>query len=59
METQKIINLLNDSKMIKILLQKMACIVKQQKINTTKTILSNLSQKVLSLFFVVILMHLP
>ena len=61
METQKIINVLNDSSNAESkLLQKnvMLKTVKQQKGNTTKTTLLNLKQKVLNQVFVIILMHL-
>ena len=62
METQKIINLLNDSsnEESKLATKKnsMLYTVKQQKINTTKTLLLNLRQKLLNQVFVIILMHL-
>ena len=61
METQKIVNFLNDlsNKEPKFvtkngMLQK----VKQQKFNTAKTILLNVKQKVLNQVFVIVLMHL-
>ena len=57
METQKIINLLNDSSNEESkFAKKMVCY--KQKINTNKTILLNLRQKVLNQVFVIILMHL-
>ena len=61
METQKIINLVNDSsnKVSKFATKNgMLWIVKHQKINTIKTILLNLTQKVLNQVFAIILMHL-
>ena len=63
METQKIINLLNDSSNEQSkfnLLQKsgMSYAVKQHKANTNKAILLNLKQKLLNQAFVNILMHL-
>ena len=61
METETIINSLNyssneESKFAT--KNGMIMTVKQQKINTTKTILSNLKQRVLYQVFVTILMHL-
>ena len=61
METQKIINLLNDSSNEESKFatkNSMFQTVKQQKINTTKTALSNVKQKVLNHVFVIILIHL-
>ena len=61
METQRIINLLNDSsnKELKFATKKsMSYTVKQQKVNTSKAILLNLNQKLLNQVFVIILMHL-
>ena len=61
MKIQKIINLLNDSGNEKSKFATkngMLQTFKQQKINATKTILSNLRQKVLNQVFVIILMHL-
>ena len=61
MKIQKIINLLNDSgnETSKFATKNgMLQTFKQQKINATKTILSNLRQKVLNQVFVTILMHL-
>ena len=60
MEAKKIMNLLNDSsnEESKLTTKKMLYTFKQQKINTTKTIILNFRQKVLSQVFVIILMHL-
>ena len=58
METQKIINLLNDSSNEESKFATKKWYVKQQKINTTKTIPSNLRHKVLNQVFVIILMLL-
>ena len=61
METQKIINLLNDSSNEESnLLQKssMSWTVKQQKVNINKVMLLNFKQKLLNQVFVIILMHL-
>ena len=61
METQKIINLLNDSnnEESKFATKNgMLQTVKQLKVNTIKTILKNLRQKVLNQAFVIILIHL-
>ena len=61
METQKIINLLNDSAMKNLnLLQKsgMSWTVRQQKVITSKVTLLNLKQKLLNQIFVITLMHL-
>ena len=61
METQKIINLLNDSnnEESKFATKNgMLYTVKQLKVNTIKTILKNLRQKVLNQAFVIILIHL-
>ena len=56
METQKIINLLNDSSNEK---SKFAIKeVKQQKANTTKVFLLSLRQKLLNQVFLIILMSL-
>ena len=60
MEAQKI-NLLNNSsnKESKFATKKMVCYRQQkQKVNTFKTILLNLRQKILNQVFVIILMHL-
>ena len=61
METQKVINLLNDSKNEEsefATKNGMSQTVKQQKVNATKTNLLKLRQKVLIQAFVIILMHL-
>ena len=61
METQKIINLLNDSgkEESKFAIKNgMLWTIKQQKINKTKIILLNLRQKVLNQVFAILLMHL-
>ena len=61
METQKIINLLNDSsnEESKFATKNgMSWTVKQQKLNTSKAILLNLKQKLLNQAFVIILMNL-
>ena len=60
METQKIINLLNDSSNedSKFVTKKwFSWPVKHQKVNTSKVML-NLKQKLLNQVFVIILMHL-
>ena len=65
METQKIINLLNDSSNEEYKFATKKCRHRQSnyrqsnsKRNTTKTVLSNLKQKVLNQVFVIILTHL-
>ena len=61
METQKTINLLNDSSNEEsnfATKQWYAIDSKQQKVNTNKAILLNLKQKLLNQVFVIILMHL-
>ena len=61
METQKIINLLNDSsnEESKFATKKWYVIDSEtQKANTSKAILLNLKQKLLNQVFVIILMHL-
>ena len=59
METQKIINLLNDLSNEESLKKNgMLYTVKQQKISTTKKILSHLKQKVLNQVLVIVLMNL-
>ena len=65
METQKIINLLNDSSNEESKFATKKCRHRQSnyrqsnsKRNTTKTVLSNLKQKVLNQVFVIILTHL-
>ena len=58
METQKIINLLNDSSNEESKFATKKWYVKDsQKVNTGKAILLNLKQKLLNKVFVVILMH--
>ena len=58
METQKIMNLLNDSSNEESKFATKKWTVKQQKVNTNKVILLNLKQKLLNQVFVIILMHL-
>ena len=58
METQKIINLLNDSSNEESKFATKKWYVKDsQKVNTGKAILLNLKQKLLNKVFVIILMH--
>ena len=59
METQKIINLLNDSSNEESKFAiKMVCYRQSQKVNITKTSLLNLKQKPLNQVFMIILMRL-
>ena len=58
METQKIMNLLNDSSNEESKFATKKWTVKQQKVNTNKVILLNLKQKLSNQVFAIILMHL-